>query len=114
MDWCKCLDGFELYNETARDKHVELTRTDLTTLVINEHRNLSLERHPLQPHLDAERMLINRLEKPRPENTMDLDRTFDHSAGVSIEFVVGFSGGPGVLAFHILFSDAGGRGLLLK
>src|SRR5688572_31582604 len=60
--------------------------------------------------LDAQCLLVDGLEQPGTQNTVDLHCGVDHDAGSLVEFIIGFRqpGVFGVLAVHA--SDIGLRG----
>src|SRR5688572_836610 len=79
-------------------------------LVCHRNRYLPLEPDASEPKLDAQCLLVDGLEQPGTQNTVDLHCGVDHDAGSLVEFIIGFRqpGVFGVLAVHA--SDIGLRG----
>ena len=74
------LDGLELDDHAALNQEVKAVVPEISTLVAERNRDLTFELKPPQLQLDRESLLIDPLEKPRPQPTVDLDGCPNHSS----------------------------------
>src|SRR4051812_40455459 len=64
--WTRRLDGLELDDNTIGNQQVEETFTDSVPLVLDSHRNLPPKLDISQFELQAQSVLIDRLQEPGP------------------------------------------------
>ena len=102
--------GLQLHDEVPADNHVQPRLTDHLTLVENLDGNLPLKRNPTTYQLDAECLLVYRLEKPGAENAVDLDCGANDFAGDEVELLPGL----GQLGVHTDSSDESSRSFHLS
>ena len=117
MNRCQWLDSLELEDDAIGDQQIETTFTNPMTFVIDWDWDLSSIGQISNSQLDAERAFVDRFEKARSKNTMNLHRGRENLRDLSIDLLAGlveFPGGSGVLALHLRVSDVSPAELHLK
>ena len=88
MHWEKSFHNLQFDQQNATDNQVnaQIRAIELAALVPNLHRFLGLELQTGNRQLMLKASLINRLEKPGPQRSVDFDSTTDNFSRKLVEF----------------------------